>query len=251
MKFLKFIAILTAFIQYSCSENEDLLFKQNKTDINVWLGQLNAPIDSGNFNFSHIVDSKDSLMFNYRLLGYPLTSDLEFELEAFEGNLDDVQFEFSKYVINAGEYQGRFPIYFLKPENFNHFKENAGKIKFRIKETDNIKSGALELSTLTVILQNGLVIPAHWQTAPLYYLSLSRYFGTYSAVKHSLLIQLSGKTEFRIYSNRNATINDTEAMSIAEATNYKDLGKNYLIEYKKANNNRGLLDENGLEVTFP
>ena len=159
--------------------------------------------------------------------------------------------EFGKYIIKAGQYEGRFPIYFIKPENYEQFKEQAGKIKFRLKENDKIKAGARETSSLLVKLQNGLVIPDHWNVAPLYFLRLSQYFGTYSAVKHSLLIQVSGKTEFRIYSNRTATINDTEAMSIAEATNYKDLCKNKLIEHKQVNNGQALLDENGLEVTFP
>ena len=251
MKFFKYIVLGTLLIHFSCTKNENFFFDKNKTDINIWLGQLNATVDSGTFNFSHIVSGKDSIMFNYRLLGYPLNSDLEFELEAYEGDMDKVQFEFGKYIIKAGQYEGRFPIYFIKPENYEQFKEQAGKIKFRLKETEKIKAGARETSTLLVKLQNGLVIPDHWNVAPLYYLRLSQYFGTYSAVKHSLLIQVSGKTEFRIYSNRTATINDTEAMSIAEATNYKDLCKNKLIEHKQANNGQALLDENGLEVTFP
>lgn len=250
MKLLKYILISTVLITMSCSKNENLLFDQNKTDINIWLGQLNAPVDSGTFNFSHMIEGKDSLMFNYRLLGFPLDKDVEFELEAVAGDMNKVNFEFGKYTIKAGEYQGRFPIYFNKPANYTEFIEKAGKIQFRLKETEKVKAGVTELSTLTVKLQNGLVMPDHWNVAPLYYLRLSQYFGTYSAVKHSLLIQVSGKTEFRIYSSRTATIEDTEAMSIAEATNFKNVCKNKLIEYKQLNG-KALVDENDQEVTFP
>lgn len=245
-----YIYLVAIIALSSCKKNEDFLFDPNVKEINLWFGNANAPSDSTSYNFAYILSGKDSVMFNYRLMGYPLDKDLDFELEAVDGDTDKVQYEFGKYTIKAGQYQGSFPIYFFKPEGFSEFTETAGRIRFRLKESNELKAGVKELSTLNIKLQNGLVMPEHWNTQVLYYLRLSTYFGTYSTVKHTLLIQVSGKTVFRIYQNRAATIDDTEAMSIAEATNYANMCKKILLEYKEQNGHP-LLDENGIEVTFP
>lgn len=244
---LAFVVLMT-----SCEKSGNFFFDKEQTDINIWLGSSSVPQDSVSFNFSHMLPGRDSLIFHYRLLSYPLDHDVDFELEALDGDIDRVHFSFGKYTIKAGEYQGRFPIYFDKPEVYNEFKDKPGRLRFRLKEGGQLKTGLSELSILKVILQNGLSKPDHWDVAPLYYSSLSRYFGTYSLTKHSLLIQESKKTVFRVYTFSNAvTQEDTEAMSVATAVAIVDKCKKWLLEYKAQNNNNPYLDENENQVVFP
>lgn len=244
---LAFVVLMT-----SCEKSEDFFFDKEQTDINIWLGSSSIPQDSVSFNFSHMLPGRDSLIFHYRLLSYPLDHDVDFELEAIDGDIDLVHFSFGKYTIKAGEYQGRFPIYFDKPEVYNEFKDKAGKLRFRLKEGGQLKTGLRELSTLKVILHNGISKPDHWDVAPLYYTRLSQYFGTYSLVKHSLMIQESRKTVFRVKNTSNtATQEDTEALSVAEAVGIVDKCKKWLLEYKAQNNDEAYRDENENEVIFP
>ncbi|GGH22171.1 DUF4843 domain-containing protein [Sphingobacterium alkalisoli] len=252
MKIYRNLILVLVVLMTSCEKSGDLFFDKEQTDINIWLGSSTIPQDSVSFNFSHMLPGRDSLIFHYRLLSYPLDHDVDFELEAIDGDIDLVYFSFGKYTIKAGEYQGRFPIYFDKPEVYNEFKDKAGKLRFRLKAGGAIKTGIKELSTLTVILQNGISKPDQWDVAPLYYGPLWRYFGTYSLTKHSLLIQQSGRTDFRVITMNNAvTQEDTEALSVAEAIAIVDKCKKWLLEYKAQNNGEPYRDENENEVIFP
>lgn len=247
--------LVLVVLMTSCEQSENFFFEQDRAELNIWLGSASTPQDSVSFNFSHMLPGRDSIMFNYRLLSYPLAHDVDFELEALDGDIDLVSFSLPTYIIKAGSYQGQFPIYFDKPDNYNEFKDRAGKLRFRLKENEVLKKGVQELSTLSVIVQNGLSKPDHWDVAPLYYGRLSNYFGTYSPAKHSLLIQLSGKTVFRVYTSVNVvTSEDADAMSLAQARALAAKCKKWLLEYQERNGKplREMEnDENSNLVIFP
>ncbi|WP_437921445.1 DUF4843 domain-containing protein [Sphingobacterium sp. LRF_L2] len=252
MKLFNYLILSCVLICTSCEKNKDLLFSPEKKDLNIWLGQSGAPLDSITYNFSYNVDGHDSILFNYRILGLPLEEDAEFELEALDGDIDLVYFSFGKYIIKAGQTEGKFPIYFDQPANYNEFKLETGKIRFQLKENDAFKRGVNELSKLKVVLKNGLSKPDNWDVAPLYYLKLNTYFGSYSEKKHSLIIQETGQQTINVYQVLNAiTREDANAISAGKAIFYRDQCKSWLAQYKESNNGQALLDENNQEVVFP
>jgi hypothetical protein len=252
MKIFKYLVLGLLFLGAGCEKSDHLFFDENERSLNIWLGQSGAPVDSVTYNFSHIVEGQDSVVFNYRLLGYPLDQDVDFELEALDGDIDLVYYSFGKYTIKAVEYQGQFPIYLNKPRDYNEFKAAPGRIRFRLKESNVLRKGADELSKLTLILRNGLSKPDNWDVAPLYYLRLSNYFGAYSDTKYSFIIQVTGRQNIHVYQALNAvTQENPDAISTGLATYYRDLCKIRLNEYKLQNNNQPLLDENQQEVVFP
>ena len=251
MKTIQYLILSMVFLSLGCERNEELYFANETKGLNIWLGSGGAPVDSITYNFSYVIEGRDSILFNYRLLGYPLDHDVDFELEAVDGDTDLVYYAFGKYTLKAGTYQGQFPIYLDKPEAYQESKEKSGKIVFRFKENEELKSGAKERTELHLVLQNKISKPDHWDVAPLYYLNLSRYFGTYSDKKYSFIIQVTGNANFTVYSTLNAVTQlDENAISSGMATYYQQECKKALEAYNLEHGSP-LLDENNNEVVFP
>lgn len=247
---LKNLLLIIPVLIASCEKNDELKFEEGKNQINIWLGASGLVEDSVTYNFAYTVAERDSVMFNYRMTGYPLDHDAEFELGIVSGDTNRVYYSFGKYVIPAGHYEGRFPIYIDKPAGYAEFKNDVGEIVFKLKESSTFKEGAKELSRLKVKFRNHVSKPDNWDVAPSPYFTMARYFGAYSDVKYAFIIQTTGMANFKIYYTVAANPElEENTITATQATYFQHLCKVALQEYVAKNG--PLLDENNNEVIFP
>lgn len=250
MNKLRIILILFCCAAFSCSKNNELYFSKTTKGINIWLGTSTAAIDSISYNFSYVIPGRDSVMFYYRLAGYPLDHDTTFELQAVSGDTNLVYYSFGKYTIKAGEYAGSAPIYIDKPEGYTEFENTTGKIVFALKSSAVFEEGATELSSLSVLFKNFVAKPDNWDVAPTGYFTMSKYFGSYSNVKYSFIIQTTGMADFKIFYTvqQNPTL-DENTITATQASAFQARCKVALQAY---NTQYGtLMDENNNPVVFP
>jgi len=247
-KFLIFI--ITSCFLFSCTKEHKFPFPEDRNAINIWIGTTTVVEDSFTHNFAYTITGRDSVMFNYRLSGFPLDHDTQFELQAVSGDTNRVYYSFGKYTIKAGEYQGLFPIYIDKPADYAEFKNTSGKIVFKLKETATFLEGAQELSALTIIFKNAVSKPDNWDVATTPYFTMSKYFGTYSNVKYAFIIQTTGMANFKIYYTlvKDPVLADN-TITATQASYFQNLCKAALLAYKDKNG--PLMDENNSEVVFP
>lgn len=248
MEKVVFIIGCVAFL--SCNKNSALYYSREEKKINIWLGTSTVAADSVTYNFAYKIAGHDSLLFNYRLAGYPLDQDTEFELQAVSGDTNRVNYALGKYIIKAGQYQGTAPIYFDKPAGYSEFKNSSGKIVFKLKPSDGYTEGASELSTLNVVFKNFVAKPDNWDAAASPYFAMSKYFGTYSNVKYAFVIQVTGLVDFKIYyTTVNNPVLEANTITATQASALQAQCKVALQTYNTQNG--ALLDENNNPVVFP
>lgn len=246
----KIFFFISICFSLSCSQKNEFFFEPERKAINLWLGNSTVVDDSLTYNFAYTVTGRDSVMFNYRLSGYPLEHDTEFELQAVAGDTDLVHFSFGKYIIKAGQFEGRFPIYIDKPAGYDEFRNSTGRIVFKMKPSDQFGEAAKELSGLTIQFRNYVAKPDNWDAATYPYFTLARYFGAYSDVKYGFIIQTTGMANFKVYYTvvKDPVLEENTITSV-QATYLQTLCKAALQAYKAENG--PLLDENNNEVVFP
>lgn len=250
MNITKTVIVLLSIAFFSCTKNEELYYAKDKREMNIWLGASNAPVDSLTYNFSYTTATHDSVLFNYRLAGYPLDHDTEFEIQAVSGDTSLVHYSFGKYIVKAGTYQGVAPIYIDRPAGYNEFKSSTGRIAFTIKPSSAYIQGAKELSTLYVLFKNFITKPDNWDVAPAGYFTMSRYFGTYSNVKYSFVIQTTGMVDFKIfYTTQKDPSLGENTITATQAQAFQARCKVALQAYNEQHGT--LLDENNNPVVFP
>lgn len=249
---LKVLFVIVCLFLFSCKKNEELYFSKEKKAINIWLGtSTGKPQDSVSYNFAYAVNGRDSVMFNYRLAGYPLDHDTEFELQAVSGDTNLVYYSFGKYMIKAGAYQGVAPIYIDKPANYSAFKNSSGKITFKLKPSAVFGEGTIENTALNLVFRNAIAKPDNWDAAPAGSLPMTRYFGVYSNVKYAFIIQTTGMVDFKILNSTskeaaNGLLNTILAVEAAA------LQVQCKLALQIRNDQYGvLLDENNNAVVFP
>lgn len=246
----KFLIIILSCFLFSCTKEHKFPFPEERSAINIWFGSGLAVDDSVTHNFAYTITGRDSVMFNYRLSGFLLKQDTQFELQAVSGDTNLVYYSFGKYTIKAGEYQGSFPIYIDKPADYEEFINKSGKIVFKLKESPVFLEGATELSSLTVIFKNAVSKPDNWDVATTPYFTMARYFGTYSNVKYAFVIQTTGMANFKIYYTvAKDPVLDINTITATQASYFQNLCKAALQAYKDKNG--PLMDENNNEVVFP
>ncbi|MDI3320948.1 DUF4843 domain-containing protein [Pinibacter soli] len=246
----KFLIFIISCFLFSCTKEHKFPFPEERNAINIWLGSGSVVEDSVTHNFAYTVTGRDSVMFNFRLSGYPLNHDTKFELQAVSGDTSRVYYTFGIYTIKAGQYEGRFPIYIDKPAGYTEFKNSTGKIVFKLKESPTFLEGAEELSDLTVIFKNAVSKPDNWDAATSPYFAMSKYFGTYSNVKYAFIIQTTGMANFKIYYTvaKDPVLADN-TITATQASYFQNLCKAALQAYKDKYG--PLMDENNSEVVFP
>jgi hypothetical protein len=251
MNIQKILFVIGCLSFFSCSKNKELYFSKERKEINIWLGTSTAPIDSSTYNFAYTVATHDSVMFNYRLAGYPLDHDTQFELQAVSGDTNRVYYSLGKYTIKAGAYQGTAPIYIDRPAGYSEFKNSTGKIVFKLKPSAVYTEGAPELSTLNVLFKNFVAKPDNWDVAPSGYFTMSKYFGTYSNVKYSFVIQNTGMVDFKIfYTVAKDPVLGPNTITATQASAFQAQCKVALQTYN-TQHSTPLLDENNNPVVFP
>jgi hypothetical protein len=237
-------ALLLLINAGGCKENEKFYYDGDSSALNIWLGQENVVSDSIVYNFAYQKDF-DSLMFYVRLTGLPVDRDRAFTLEAVEGDIYAEQ----EYVLKSGEYKASFPLYFTKPEG-PEFKEQSGRVIFKMRENEYFKEGARETSQLYIILKNSVGKPENWDAATYPYRTLATYFGTYSDAKYSFIIQTTGKSNFKVYYTTSpSTQLAADEITSIEAAFLQSQCKIALLEYNALHGD--LLDENNEKVIFP
>ena len=238
-------------IGYSCEENERYYFDRQYSALNIWLGAKNTPVDSFVYNYAYQAEH-DSVIFYVRLTGMPLKEARSFSLEAVEGDIDLVDFSYADYILEAGVNEASFPLYIDKTVDFSGFKDRNGYIVFKMKENNTFVQGVEEYSRLCIILKNGVGKPENWDVATYPYQALSRYFGSYSDVKYSFIIQATGLSNFRIYYTvaQNPDLEDN-VITHLEAAYLRTKCQLALQEYNNDPEKEDLRDENGELVVFP
>lgn len=250
MKLLHVLLAIFSLTFLSCEKNAELNYTKEERKINIWLGTATVAADSLTYNFAYNVPGRDSLMFNYRIAGYPFDQDVQFELQAVSGDTNRVNYSLGKYIIRAGEYQGTAPIYIDKPSGYSEFKNSAGKIVFKLKSSEVYAEGAKELSALNVVFRNYVAKPDNWDAAVYPYFALSRYFGTYSNVKYGFVIQTTGMIDFKVYYTvANNPELEVNTITATQASALQNQCKVALQAYNE--HNPVLVDENNIPVVFP
>lgn len=243
--------LLAVLICYSCEENNRYYFEEQYSALNIWLGTKTTPVDSITYNYAYQAEY-DSVMFYVRLTGMPLDVPQSFSLEAVEGDTALVDFSYAGYILAPGVNEAAFPIYINKTMDFSDFKDRNGYIVFKMKGNDVFAQGAEEYSRLYIVLKNGVGKPDNWDVATGSYQPLSKYFGSYSDVKYSFIIQVTGMSNFQIYRTtvQNPELEDS-VITHLEAEYLKAKCKLALQEYNSDPEKEDLKDENGEPVIFP
>lgn len=249
--------IITAFtlllMLASCEKNDVPVFDSNYSALNIWFGSSAMVQDQTTYNYSYSL-SEDSLLFQARVTGLATDHDRSFTLEAYDGDLAEAEGSFytKTYVIKAGEISGEFPIYFdsskLKDKIF--FTDEDGELFFRVKANDLFAPGANTMQTLHVVLKNYLAKPSEWDIATYPHLPYKNYFGSYSRVKYSFMIQVTGLVDFHIVSNTTVPYDkEKNNISVSYVNFLLSKVKQALEEYNESHA-EDLTDENGSVVVF-
>ncbi|MCM5529214.1 DUF4843 domain-containing protein [Parasegetibacter sp. NRK P23] len=250
MNALRFLLLIGSCALFSCSQKNDFFFPEKKNGLNIWLGSATIREDSVTYNFAYTLAGRDSVMFNYRMSGHPLQQDTEFELEAVSGDTALVPYSFGKYVLKAGTFQGRFPIYIDKPDGYKEFENTTGSIVFRLKPSPVLEEGAKEISGLKLRFRNFVSKPDNWDVATSPYFTMARYFGAYSNRKYSFIIQTTGMANFKIYYTvSNNPVLEENTITATQATYLQNKCKVALQAYVAQHGQ--LMDENNNPVVFP
>jgi len=236
----------------SCTKNERMYFDTTHSALNIWFGTATgAVLAQTTYNFAYQKDM-DSVMFNARLSGKVVDYDRPFTLEAVEGDINKVEFVLGKYMIPAGKYIVQFPIYFKKPANFNGFKDKEGSIVFKMKANDEFVDGAENLNRVTVILKNAVGKPDNWDAeVTSLYRALTYYFGAYSDVKYSFVINVTGKSNFRIYYSTSLPAGTPDNVLTSSQAQYMNRQCRAALAKYNETNTVPLKDEFGNIVEFP
>lgn len=250
--FTVIVICLFMVIMNSCKKNERIYFDTTHTALNIWFGTAAGTVlAQTTYNFAYQNDM-DSVMFNARLSGEVVDYDRPFTLEAVEGDISKVSYVLGNYMIPAGAYIAQFPIYFKKPANYNEFKDKEGSIVFKMKANNEFVEGAENLNSVTVILKNVVGKPDNWDgEINSYYRALTYYFGVYSDVKYSFIINITGRSNFRIYYSTSLPAGTPDNVITSSQAQYMNRQCRTALAKYNETNTVPLKDEFGNIVEFP
>ena len=244
-----FLLLLT-----SCSKEGIDRFDSDYKALNIWFGTANVVAEKLTYNYSYSI-GENSVTFYARITGVPVDYDRTFTLEAFDGDLEKAKgsYRVEGYVIPAGSTTAQFKIYFdtSKLSDKDLFSQEEGHLYFRVAENSEFKTGADGLNELCVVLRNYLSKPDDWDTTDSYlFKPYKTYFGEYSKVKYSFMIEQTGLVDFRISSTASKSHDEeTNYISTAYATYLKQVLQLALADYNSSHTTK-LTDENGNLITF-
>ena len=241
----------------ACDKNEIPVYDTSYTSMNIWFGSESMVLDSTTYNYSYSMGEK-ALTFYARIAGMPVDYDRFFEIEAYDGDLNDAEgsFKTETYTLKAGEISAECSIYFNTSllKNSNLFTQRDGHLYFRLKDNNDFKTGTDDRSVLKVVLKNYLDVPNDW-VEPLYpNMNYADFFGTYSAKKYQFIVSVWGYADFHI--DRVTTVDYDEVTNTLSKKYAKYLYQKLQIaleEYNSDPNNPDapLRDESGNVITFP
>lgn len=252
IKALVAVGILAATFS-GCSKNEYPEFDANYSALNIWFGTENIPQDSITYNYSYTL-GEQTVHFYARAIGVLADKDRTFQLEAYDGDLDEAQgsYTLGDYILKAGETIGEFDITFdtSKLKDADAFTQKDGHLKLRLKPNDEFQQGAKELQTLTIVLKNYLDKPDNWDEATYPMMALSRYFGDYSKVKYQFMIQVLDMVDFKVNYNTSVRYDEETNTISSNYANYLASKMKLALEEYNNTHDTPLTDETGNIVTF-
>lgn len=234
-----------------CKKNDLKYFEEEVPLLNIWLGTNNV-LDSLTHNFAYSPTNRDSIVFNYRIAGYPVDHDRAFELTTTDNDAKLLNFTFKDYKVPAGKSIGKFVFYVDKPTDKNLFVNRDLKVSFMVKASSAFQPAIKELNQLRIKFKNAVTKPDNWDVAVLPNLPLKNFFGSYSTEKYKFVIQVTGLSNFIV--ERNIKVNPELAPNTITEIHAKALQtqcKIALDQYKANNNGKDLLDENLIPIVFP
>jgi len=140
------------------------------------------------------------------------------------------------YTIKAGTIHTKVPIIVLRDVSL---KTTTPKLKFKVAINDNFQLGEQNKLWRKIEITDRLSQPAQWTTSFSQY-----YFGKYSVIKHSFLIETTNEKW------DNDFITNLYAVG-GLLSYYQTVAKTALIDYNNAHPGNPLTDENGDIVVFP
>ncbi len=239
----------------ACTNNDYPRFDPDFAALNIWVGTSSAQYDSTTYNYSYSM-GLDSVMFYARIAGVATDTARTFELEAYDGDLEEAEgsYYFGDYVFEAGEYSKTFYIYFNKDnlKDDSSFVDVNGNLYIRLKESETFATGAEDMQEIHIVLKNYLAKPDTWDSASYPYASISNYFGTYSETKYRFMIQVLELVDFKIRYNMSASYDETTNEISTNYAKYLNQEMQLALEEYNSNpdNDPPMRDEFGDIVTF-
>lgn len=249
MKYTYMFTLLLLIIS-GCKKNDLKYFEEELPLLNIWFGTTTV-LDSVTHNFAYSPTNRDSIVFNYRISGYPVDYDRKFELTTTDVDAKLLNFTFKDYTIPAGKSLGTLVFYVDKPEDEDLFVNRDLKVSFNINQSSLFQPAVKELNQLKIKFKNAVTKPDNWENGPPT-LVLKTYFGAYSDEKYKFVIQVTGLSNFTIVANVNG--NSPLPPNIINVIHAKALQvqcRVALEQYKLNNGGEDLLDENKMPIVFP
>ncbi|SDL03356.1 protein of unknown function [Pedobacter sp. ok626] len=250
MRYIYIILLLLLTIS-GCKKNELKYFEEEVPLLNIWFGTNNV-LDSITHNFAYSPTDRDSLVFNYRIAGYPVDYERVFELTTTDDDAKLLTFTFNKYKVPAGKSLGQLVFYVDKPTDKNLFANRDLNVSFKVKQSSVFQPALKELNDLKIKFKNAVTKPDNWDNAVLPNLPLKNFFGSYSTEKYKFVIQVTGLSNLVV--ERNIKVNPELPPNTITEIHAKALQvqcKIALDQYKINNNGKDLLDENLIPIVFP
>jgi len=255
MKKIKYLPIIFVFAITSCFDEYSTYSGDNYIQFGpelsrIYTSTLNYADTTKLYSFFYLPAAKtqDTVWFDIYAIGEVSGQDRTFSLEqelasGAENPVAGTQYKaFNdpsvsvKYVIKAGTSSTRVPVVLLRDASL---KNKEYTLKLKVVDNENFRTGEKALTWRKVIFSDKLSQPAAWNASAIQY-----YWGKYSTVKHTFMIEKTGEKW------------DQDFMvglpsSYALLTYWRAKLKSLLAEYNAAHPGNPLKDEFGELVLFP
>lgn len=244
-----FLFLLTA---WGCQKNDLQYFDEERPFLNIWFGEGQVVLDSLTHNFAYSIAERDSIVFNYRIAGLPVDYDRSFDLEIVNGDSDLVGVTLGSYKVPAGQYEGRYVLHVKRPADGSVFEDRDLRISLRVKPSEQFQASPKDLSNLDIVFKNAVTKPDNWDQATYPYQRLAMYFGPYSDVKYSFIIQTTGLSNFAVYFTTAPVTPELPPNTITSVhAGFLRSQCKIALEQYKLETGHDLLDEHNNPVVFP
>lgn len=234
--------ILIVFLTFTACKKIEIEKFSGKPSIAIY--SIGAEIDSTNFTFGGLPTAKtqDTVFIKMRIVGRTSNQPREISVEAGPKTtaIEGVNYRFPKIMLPANAITINYPVVLI---NSPDLLTKTVKLVVRVKANENFERGATgqadfstrNIAEFKINFNNQFIKPDYWNF-------IQFYFGDYSDVKYKFMIKTLGFSDFR-------PISKGGTITYSDFLNYTVELANALDVYNA--NNAQLVDENGIDVTFP